>query len=89
MANFRWTLMPLLATYALAQSDGSFQCSNSSSAAYNATFTSLGCYNDSSVSSLEAAKLSTIAAMAPPAPVPETSFPLEILALMASFDLRV
>ena len=56
-----WTLTPLLAALALGQSDESFQCSNSSSAAYNATFTSLGCYNDSSVSILEAAKLSTIA----------------------------
>ena len=56
-----WPLMPLLASLALAQSSGSFQCSNSSSAAYNATFTNLGCYNDSSVSILSAAKLSTIA----------------------------
>ena len=54
-------LTPLLATLTLGQGNGSFQCSNSSSAAYNATFTSLGCYNDSSVSILEAAKLSTIA----------------------------
>lgn len=56
-----WTLTPLMAALAVGQSTGSFQCSNSSSAAYNATFTSLGCYNDSSVSILEAAKLSTIA----------------------------
>jgi beta-D-xylosidase 4 len=59
--GLRWTLAPLLAVLAHAQIDGPFQCSNSSSAAYNATFTSLGCYNDSSVSILEAAKLSTIA----------------------------
>ena len=54
-------LMPALSILALAQSDGSFECSNSSSAAFEATFTSLGCYNDSSVSILQAAKLSTIA----------------------------
>jgi beta-D-xylosidase 4 len=59
--GLRWALAPLLAVLAHAQVDGPFQCSNSSSAAYNATFTSLGCYNDSSVSILEAAKLSTIA----------------------------
>lgn len=56
-----WSLAPLLlAPFAHAQNDAS-QCSSSSSAAYNATFTTLGCYNDSSVSILSAAKLSTIA----------------------------
>lgn len=55
------TLTLLLAPFALAQDDGSFQCSNSSSAAFEADFTNLGCYNDSSVSILSAAKLSTIA----------------------------
>jgi beta-D-xylosidase 4 len=54
-------LMPAFSMLALAQTGGPFQCSNSSSAAFNATFTSLGCYNDSSVSILQAAKLSTIA----------------------------
>lgn len=51
----------LLAPLALAQNDGSFQCSNSSSATFKADLTNLGCYNDSSVSILSAAKLSTIA----------------------------
>jgi beta-D-xylosidase 4 len=63
MAPTTTLLLPLLSSLALAlaQSPEPFTCSASASASYNATFTSLGCYNDSSVSILTAAKLSTIA----------------------------
>jgi len=58
-------LLPLFGTQVLGQNSSTtsgFVCQSGSSAAtYNASFTSLGCYNDSSVSILSASKLSTIA----------------------------
>jgi len=58
-------LLPFFAAQVLGQNSSSssgFVCQSGPSAAtYNASFTSLGCYNDSTVSILSASKLSTIA----------------------------
>jgi beta-D-xylosidase 4 len=61
MASF--LVLPMLATAVLAQNSSSsgFVCQTGASASYTAEISYLGCYNDSSVSILSAAKLSTIA----------------------------
>lgn len=63
-ANAALALLPILAVQALGQNMSStgFICQSGAAAVtQNASFTSLGCYNDSTVSILSASKLSSIA----------------------------